>query len=51
MCESSASFSSWIDTHHSFDQSKYVNYHAKIILVYGFFRTLGKLKSSTLAYT
>jgi hypothetical protein len=52
MCESFASFSSWIDTHRSFDQEKYANCHAEIILIYEvFFFALVKLKSSTLAYT
>jgi len=37
MCESFASFSLWIDTHHSFDQEKCANYHAEIILIYEFF--------------
>jgi hypothetical protein len=54
MCESFASFSLWIDTHHSFDQEKCASYHAEIILIYEFFffwYYVVKLKSSTLAYT
>lgn len=51
MCESSASFSSRIDTHRSFDQEKHVNYYDEIILEYEKSLALVKLKSSTLAYT
>jgi hypothetical protein len=32
MCESFTSFSSWIDTHRTFDQERDANCHAEIIL-------------------